>query len=131
MGLYRFGETISIPFWTARWKPKSFYDKLIQNRKQNLHTLCLLDIKVKEQSEENMMRGRKIFEPPRFMTVQQGLEQLLECHDEEGGEKNFLEDSKVVCVGIARLGAPDQIIKAGTARQLLEFDFGGPLHALV
>ena len=32
-----------------------------------LHTLCLLDIKVKEQTVENLMKGNKIFEPPRYM----------------------------------------------------------------
>jgi hypothetical protein len=30
-----------------------------------------VDIKVKEQSIENLMKGRKIFEPPRYMTVNQ------------------------------------------------------------
>ena len=76
--LHRFGETISIPYWTARWKPQSFYDKLLENYKRNCHTLCLLDIKVKEVSEENMRRCRfNIFEPPRFMTVGEALEQLL------------------------------------------------------
>lgn len=33
---------------------------------------------VKEQSEENLARGRKIYEPPRFMSVNQALEQLVE-----------------------------------------------------
>lgn len=74
-------------------------DKILKNKKAGLHTLCLLDIKVKEQTAtrnhldhshwmeqtqkaridqrrlmswaqvENLMRGRKIYEPPRFMTV--------------------------------------------------------------
>jgi diphthine synthase len=33
----------------------------------------LLDIKVKEVSEENLARGREIFEPPRFMTASQAV----------------------------------------------------------
>lgn len=83
--LYNFGETVSLVFWTDTWKPESFYDKICKNRAAGLHTLCLLgetcsfgkfgtslarpcdptdnvpvflltDIKVKEQSVENMMR---------------------------------------------------------------------------
>ena len=40
--LYNFGETVSIVLWTDSWKPDSFYDKIASNRKQGLHTLCLL-----------------------------------------------------------------------------------------
>lgn len=40
--IYSYGETISIPFWTETWKPTSFYDKIIKNRSNGLHTLCLL-----------------------------------------------------------------------------------------
>jgi diphthine synthase len=40
--LYRYGETISIPFFTETWKPDSFYDKIKTNRSLGLHTLCLL-----------------------------------------------------------------------------------------
>ena len=40
--LYRFGEAISIPFFTDTWRPDSFYDKIKGNRAIGLHTLCLL-----------------------------------------------------------------------------------------
>ena len=40
--LYRFGETVSIPFWTDDWKPDSFVDKIEHNLERGLHTLCLL-----------------------------------------------------------------------------------------
>ena len=33
---------MSIVLWTDTWKPDSFYDKIASNRKQGLHTLCLL-----------------------------------------------------------------------------------------
>merc|ERR1711990_578603 len=69
--LYSFGETVSIPFWTEDWQPDSFFDKIQTNLERGFHTLCLLDIKVAERSIENMMKNRKIFEPPRFMTVAQ------------------------------------------------------------
>ena len=54
--LYRFGQTVSLVFWTDTWRPDSYYDKIKQNRDVGLHTLCLLDIKIKEQSEENLLR---------------------------------------------------------------------------
>ncbi len=55
--LYSFGETVSVPLWNEDWKPDSFYDKIVANQERGLHTLCLLDIKVKERTVENMMKG--------------------------------------------------------------------------
>ncbi|XP_049736202.1 diphthine methyl ester synthase isoform X3 [Elephas maximus indicus] len=76
--LYKFGETVSIVFWTDTWRPESFFDKVKKNRQNGMHTLCLLDIKVKEQSLENLIKGRKIYEPPQYMSVNQAAQQLLE-----------------------------------------------------
>ena len=56
--LYRFGEVVSLPFFTEKWKPFSFYEKVKKNRNAELHTLVLLDIKVKERSEENLLKGK-------------------------------------------------------------------------
>lgn len=67
--VYRFGETVSIPLWTEKWQPDSFYQKILNNRKANLHTLVLVDIKVKERTEENILKDKKIYEPPKFMTI--------------------------------------------------------------
>uniref|UniRef100_A0A3Q3WD93 diphthine methyl ester synthase n=1 Tax=Mola mola TaxID=94237 RepID=A0A3Q3WD93_MOLML len=130
--LYNFGEMVSLVFWTDTWRPDSFYDKMCKNRAAGLHTLCLLDIKVKEQSVENMMRGKKIYEPPRFMTVAQAADQLIRViqrRREEGAEPGVTEDT--VCVGVARLGADNQTIRVATLQQLMSCDLGGPLHSLV
>lgn len=54
--LYNFGQTVSLPFFTETWKPESWYDKIKENVDLSLHTLVLLDIKVKEQSLENLVR---------------------------------------------------------------------------
>ena len=54
--LYNFGQTVSLVFFTDTWKPDSFYDRIKENVDLELHTLILLDIKVKEQSEENLAR---------------------------------------------------------------------------
>lgn len=126
--LYRYGETISIPFFTDTWKPDSFYEKIQRNRELGLHTLCLLDIKVKEPTWESLCRGKKLYEPPRFMTINTAIEQLLEI-EQNRGESAYNEDTN--CVGLARLGNEDQKIVAGTMRQLLAVDFGAPLHCLV
>lgn len=48
--MYRFGEIVSVPFFTEKWRPDSFYDKMLANKKSGLHTLVLVDIKVKERS---------------------------------------------------------------------------------
>jgi diphthine synthase len=54
--LYNFGQTVSLVFFTDTWRPDSFYDRVHKNADLGMHTLILLDIKVKEQSEENLIR---------------------------------------------------------------------------
>ncbi|XP_077983332.1 diphthine methyl ester synthase-like [Glandiceps talaboti] len=131
--LYNFGETISIVFWTESWKPDSFYDKIAVNRKCGLHTLCLLDIKVKEQSIENLMKGKKIYEPPRYMAVSQAVSQLLEIigTKRSQGDQHLAYTEDTICVGVARVGSDDQKIVAGTMKELVTVDMGAPLHSLV
>jgi diphthine methyl ester synthase len=54
--LYNFGQTVSLVFFTDTWRPDSFYDRVSENADLGMHSLILLDIKVKEQSEENLAR---------------------------------------------------------------------------
>lgn len=115
-------------FFLDNWKPSSFYDRIAENRQIGLHTLILLDIKVKEQSIENMARGRKIYEPPRYMTVAQCAAQMLET-EETRAEGVYGPDS--LAVGVARIGAVDQGIVAGTLKELSEVDMGRPLHSVI
>lgn len=127
--LYNFGQTVSICFWTEKWRPDSFYGKIAENRRAGFHSLCLLDIKVKEASEENIIRGRShIYEPPRFMTVNQALQQLLEI---EEYKKESVCGPDTLVIGLARVGGDDEVIVAGTAQELVEYDFGAPLHSLI
>ncbi|GKZ19938.1 diphthine synthase [Aspergillus brasiliensis] len=126
--LYNFGQTVSMVFFTENWKPSSYYDRVKENVQLGLHTLVLLDIKVKEPSLENMARGRLIYEPPRFMTVAQCAGQMLET-EEERQEGVWGPDS--LAVGAARVGAADQKLVAGTLKELAEVDMGRPLHSLV
>ncbi|GER27751.1 diphthine synthase [Striga asiatica] len=126
--LYRYGETVSIPFFTDTWRPDSFYEKIQRNKMLGLHTLCLLDIRVKEPSLESLCRGKKVYEPPRFMTINNAIEQLLEVAEKQS-EPVYNEDT--ICVGLARIGSEDQVIVSGPMKQLLTIDFGPPLHCLV
>lgn len=127
--LYAFGQTVSIPFFTETWKPTSFYPRIADNMRAGLHTLCLLDIKVKEISETNLARGRRIFEPPRFMTAAQAAQQLLLAEEIEG---HGILGPQSLAIAVARVGSADQqrIVCASLAT-LAQTDMGPPLHSLV
>eukprot|EP00163_Fabomonas_tropica_P015178 TRINITY_DN2771_c0_g1_i5.p1 TRINITY_DN2771_c0_g1~~TRINITY_DN2771_c0_g1_i5.p1 ORF type:complete len:259 (+),score=53.43 TRINITY_DN2771_c0_g1_i5:25-777(+) len=115
--LYRCGQTVSIVFFTPTWRPDSFYPKVAQNFASDLHTLCLLDIKMKEQSEENILKGRKIYEPPRFMSVNLAISQLLEIAEKQD-QPSYNGDTKAI--GFARVGADDERIVFGTLNELYD-----------
>ncbi|XP_048762048.2 diphthine methyl ester synthase-like isoform X1 [Ostrea edulis] len=131
--LYNFGETVSFVLWTDTWKPDSYYDKIKSNRERKMHTLCLLDIKMKEQTIENLMKGRKIFEPPRFMTVKQASEQLLEIieNKRKEGDDSLALTEDTICVGLSRVGSDTQKIVCATLEEMTSIDLGEPLHSLI
>eukprot|EP00792_Barthelona_sp_PAP020_P011008 TRINITY_DN4789_c0_g1_i1.p1 TRINITY_DN4789_c0_g1~~TRINITY_DN4789_c0_g1_i1.p1 ORF type:complete len:281 (-),score=77.80 TRINITY_DN4789_c0_g1_i1:74-916(-) len=126
--LYRFGQTITVVFWTDSWQPDSFYDKIKKNQSVGLHTLCLLDIKVKEPTEDSILSRKKKYLPPRYMTVNQGVEIIKKIEDKRH-EGVLHEDSLIV--GVARLGYDDQTIAVGTFEEIMNFDFGSPLHCFM
>ena len=116
-------------FFTETWKPSSYYDRVRENAHLGLHTLVLLDIKVKEPSLEEMARrGRIVFEPPRYMTVAQCAGQMLETEMER---KEGVCAPESLAVGAARVGAEDQMLVSGTLEELAKQDLGRPLHSLV
>lgn len=115
-------------FFTDTWKPSSFYDRIRENVGIGLHTLILLDIKVKEQSLENMARGRKVYEPPRYMTAAQCAQQMLEIEDER---KEGVYGDESLAIGVARVGSTDQKMVSGTLKQLCDVDLGPPLQSLI
>jgi diphthine synthase len=69
-----------------------------------------------------------VYEPPRFMSVATAIEQLLEV-EERRREGAYGRDT--LCIGVARLGSDSQQIVAGSMQQLVDVDFGQPLHSLV
>lgn len=131
--LYSYGETVSIPYWMDGWQPDSFYDKIENNFRNKMHTLCLLDIKVKEPTLESLVKKKKEYMPPRFMSVNEAAQQLLEIIKSKKANSetavDITEDN--LCIGLARVGSENQKIIACSLRDMSEVDLGGPLHSLV
>ena len=130
--LYRFGHTVTLCFWTDTWRPDSWYPSFLANKERGLHTLVLLDIKVKEVSDDNLARGRtNVFEPPRFMTAVQAAEQILAV---AANRKCSVISGDTVVVAMARLGCADQVVFPTTLAMLRDSDpsvMGLPLHCVV
>ena len=111
--LYKFGKTTSIVFPEPNYFPETPYDVIKENLKMGYHTLCLLDI----HADKN-----------RFMTANEGLETLLKI--EEKRKENLLnENTKVVVV--ARAGSLKPKIVYGKIKDLINYDFGKPLHCII
>lgn len=111
--IYKFGRTASIVFPEPNYFPETPYNVIRDNLRMGLHTLCLLDI----QSDKN-----------RFMSANEGLRILLEI--EERRKENVLsEDTKVVV--LARAGSLKPKIVYGKIGDLLDYDFGPPLHSII
>ena len=76
-----------------------------------------------------MFIGKKIYEPPRFMTCSIAVEQLLEA-EEKLGKGAYSKDTP--CFGVARVGCKDQKIAAGRMEDFIEkIEMGPPLHSFV
>ncbi len=112
---YKFGKVTTIPFPDFNFFPKSPYEAICANLKKDMHTLVLLDIQAHKD---------------RFMTVNQGLEYLMKVKDSFNQEDQLITEDTLV-IGIARVGSNDNIVKAGKISELIDFDFGSPLHSIV
>ena len=130
LSLYKFGQTVSIPLFQRSWRPDSFYDRIKENMAGRMHTLCLLDIKVKEPNWEVLETKHKVvYDPPYFMTTREAIAQLLEVEDKR--KEGVLSRTGTRCVALARVGCKDQRIVSGTLGELADVDMGAPLHSLV
>jgi diphthine synthase len=110
---YKFGKVTTIPFPEENYFPHSPYMAIKANIEFNAHTLVLLDIR----ADEN-----------RYMTVNEGLDYLLKVEEEKG--ENVISEGSLA-VGIARAGSDKPMIRADKIKNLLDEDFGGPLHCLI
>ena len=113
---YKFGKVTTIPFPDLEYNyfPKSPYIAIEENLKMDMHTLVLLDIQAHKE---------------KYMTVNEGLENLMTIKDNLDHEGLVNEDT--LAIGIARVGSKDNLVKAGYIKDLIDFDFGGPLHCIV
>jgi diphthine synthase len=111
--VYKFGKVTSIPFPEKGHGAETPYKVLAENQKSGAHTLILLDLRPQEN---------------RFMTVNEAIEHLLKL-ELNLGQNVFTRDT--LCIGCARIGAKDQLIKAGKAKDILNWEFGKPVHCLV
>jgi len=126
--VYRFGEIVSLPFFTENWRPYSFYDKVKENISRGLHTLVLLDIKVKEPTEESLARGKPVYLPPRYMLTDCAAQQILET-EEKTGLNATTPDTP--CFALARIGAESQKIVSGPLKYFADADLGPELHSFI
>lgn len=111
---YKFGKVTTIPFPDYNFYPKSPYVAIEENLAMGLHTLVLLDIQAHKD---------------RYMTVNEGLKFLMNIKEELDYDGTIDEDT--LAIGIARVGSKDVVVKAGSISQLIDYDFGGPLHCLI
>lgn len=78
-------------------------------------------------------RGRKIYEPPRYMSIPLAVAQLSEI--ESIRQEGTLEPASTLAIAMSRVGGgPRQKIVAGSLEQLGslgEDAYGEPLHSLV
>ena len=107
---YKFGRTVSLPFPQENYFPTSAYDFIAENFARGLHTLILLDLN------------------PRPMTANEAMDILLKM--EEKKEKGIITERSLIAV-VARAGAPDCVLRAGHIEDLINENFGPPLHTLV
>lgn len=126
--LYKFGKTTSIVFDDDNWLPDTPYKVLDMNKKNGLHTLFLLDIKINEDSKENIKKDISTENKPRFMTVNKGIEILKKLEDKN--KKKLISENTMI-IGLARIGQDSQKIVYGKIKELLKIDFGSPLHCII
>ena len=108
---YKFGKTVTIPF------PENFsetpYNVIAKNKSLGLHTLCLLDLKAKENL---------------FLSINQAIKMLL---DVEQKKRRKVMTNNTVAIGISRAGGNTPIIKADFIEDLANYDFGDPPFSLI
>lgn len=74
----------------------------------------------------------QVYEPPRYMTINTCIEEMLEVEKKHvAAGTGGAYDTDTLCVGVACVGCDNQKIVAGTMKQLLDVDFGPPLHSMV
>jgi diphthine synthase len=108
--VYKFGRTVTIPSPKTSPVPESVYEFIVANKSIGLHTLALLDL---EQGG---------------LTIPEAIRILIKL---ESAKKTGLLTEEALVVALARVGAPDFLVRAARARDLVKGDFGGPPWSIV
>jgi len=107
--LYKFGRTVSIPFHEA----ESFFDDILTNYKNNMHTLVLLDLDPINN---------------RYLSVRDALKRILEL-DKEKGTNVFDENKKIVIC--SNLGRKNEKILYLSIKEALDLDIDPPVCIVI
>jgi diphthine synthase len=116
LDIYKFGPTVTVPFWSENYRPTSFLDLLGKNLQNKEHTLALLDIAQKAH---------------RPMGLGEAVSILREAEAEQ--PKGIITDGLKLIV-IANAGREGQVVKyvplGGITKELAE-SLSGKAIALV
>jgi len=108
--VYKFGRTVTIPSPRTTPVPESVYEFIVANKRIGLHTLALLDLE----------QGR--------LTIPEAIRVLTEL---ESAKKTGLLTEQTLMVALARIDAPDCLVRAETAGNLAKGDFGEPPFSVI
>ena len=110
---YKFGRATTMVYPEKNYFPTSPYEIIKKNKENGFHTLLLLDIKDDEK---------------RYMTANEAMKLLLGY--EEKLRSGLFSDESIICV-IARAGSEKPVVKSGMIMDLIDLDYGEPLHTMV
>lgn len=132
--IYKFGRTVSIPFFTDSWHPSSFLSKTRENYEKGMHTLLLLQMNTKELNIPAMLRGIDKYDPPTYMYNPLAARQCLTVLAENPDEFRSVISPDSLCIGCMRVGTDRQQLVCTTLQKMAAKDdshYGGPLHSLI
>jgi diphthine synthase len=108
--VYKFGRTVTIPSRTTSPVPQSVYEFIAANKRIGLHTLALLDL---EQGQ---------------LAIPEAILILMEL---ESTKRMGLLTEETLMIALARVEAPDCLVRADKAGNLVKGDFGKPPWSIV
>jgi len=105
--IYKFGQTVTIPFPEKSENIQSVFDKIKSNLSTGLHTLCLLDL---DSSED------------KYMTPDDALKILTK-------DNKISTETKVVVFG--RAGSDNPLLVYSEIKNLIDRNFGEPPFVII
>jgi diphthine synthase len=110
---YKFGRSTTLAYPQKNFFPTSPYEVIASNLHTGLHTLVFLDI----QADKN-----------RYMMAPEGLSLILEMAEKL--QDSTITPDSLACI-VARAGSDQPLLAADHIKNLVNRDYGPPLHILV